>query len=307
MKKEQQEGLQKKEKPDEHLVGSPRASDYDSGPTPVEKKEDSEPQSVTDEEGGPPKNDDKAVLLYDPILEIESLDLAMMFRDLKEPGEDAAAINKELLTHDDYSILAAFSTYCRDLELLRLAIEKFFKLKPDAELDKIDDQLIENTVNTINEKYYPIFRAAGLSDQDAQSDVFDVVMKFLKACKNLVIRKTAPGYINSIVRNKIYSFYRAKYKERERREWLEEREGKPTPASGVCSHLDSETQILFADILMILTPRQQEIVQLLIEGYTQQEISQELDVKPSTVSYHVKKLKELLVLELALRGPNRLN
>lgn len=148
-------------------------------------------------------------------------------------------------------------------------------------------------------KYYPLIRAARISHDVAEAIISEAAWHFIVGIREDRIRKSALGYLNAIVRNAILEYKRHS-------------------VSGIAKHTvdldgdmshenyhrkpyqESEYTLLFEDVLQVLTPRQREIVLLLMSGYSQVDIAYELDLKPSTINYHVKALKQLLVLELGL-------
>lgn len=225
-------------------------------------------------------------------------EISKMMQEMNEIESRAEILNRSRKTPGKLSV--ALSGHHKNIELLHKSIEVFFQFNPSETLSAIDNVISENVAEAITKKYYPLFKTAGLPDREAQEEISDLIFIFLQACKNFVIRKTAEGYINSIVRNKINLYYRTKYKDSNRKVSLEEDEGSIEPGNAHYDLQSSGATLLFSDVMSLLTARQQEIVQLLIEGYSQQEISKKLDVKPSTVSYHIKKLRSLLILKLCL-------
>lgn len=161
----------------------------------------------------------------------------------------------------------------------------------------------EKAVNYILNKYYGILRHAGLQHFEAEERLSDTAFKFLLGYEKDLIRLSRSAYLNAIVTREIASFFRKKTTLQATMEVELDPEIPVEQLGGTCWQ---ENPFAVKEILALLTPRQQEIARFLLEGYTQNEIAEEIDLKPSTVSYHVKKLRKHAALNYFLHIPKSL-
>ena len=154
--------------------------------------------------------------------------------------------------------------------------------------DEQERQRQSKVLRMIARRYYPVFRAAGLPHEDAEEVVGNVAYKFLKNQHKIL--KSANAFLNQIASHELKSYIR-KNSALKRSNIRTVEDPNQLEIFGQKQFQTSEAKLTFEDVLSILTPRQQEIVKLLLAGYSQVEIAVEIDVKPSTVFYHIQRLK----------------
>lgn len=159
----------------------------------------------------------------------------------------------------------------------------------DENMQRPADGNSRNIIRRISRYYFPMFRKAGLSPEDAQEAISNVAFKFLS--NQHKIKKSEKAFLNKLAKHEVVDFLR-KNNAQKRRNISTEYDAEQLEVFGNKYLQDSQEKLMFEDILQTLTPRQQEIIKLLLAGYSQVEIAIEIDIKPSTVFYHIQSLKK---------------
>ena len=147
--------------------------------------------------------------------------------------------------------------------------------------------------------YIPMYLHAGFSLQDAQDLLSEAILKWHQNQDK--VQKSPRAYFDKIARNELLNGFRAQSAKKRMMSTPLTDEQLAVLSGGF--ELPGQ-RLLLRDLLDTLPPRQQEIVKLLLSGFNQLEIAEILDIKPSTVNYHVKLLRLNIVLLLGLRIDN---
>ena len=158
---------------------------------------------------------------------------------------------------------------------------------------------IERLINNHAHSLYKMMRRAQFTHEEAQDIVQDVFIKIIEKDSNHVLTSET-AYLFKLAKNTMIDAIRKRKTVKKYRESsLDDLE---SFSSSV--HKNLQEGVSYQSFIRTLTSRQREILELFIAGFKQKEIAQELDIRPSTVNYHLRKLREnrLLLSELQLEN-----
>ena len=142
------------------------------------------------------------------------------------------------------------------------------------------------TLHFVTQRFYPILRSAGLSRPDCEEVISTVCFKYIQ--HRHTVHTSPMAFLFKIASRELSTYIR-------KNNTLKVSQVKPLDDPEQLEMFGEHSlqyNLELEDLLNSLIPRQQDIVKLLLSGFSQVEIAVKLDIKPSTVSYHIKNLRE---------------